>query len=90
MAKNNVTKVVFNSLWSMTDLSVFINGGNLTWRQPDLSFSMAFGLYKIVDGEEPRPPKPSRHSSSGIVPPAGCSDAQQRLSARRFPRGEGK
>jgi hypothetical protein len=53
VAKNNVTKVVFNSLWSMTDLSVFINGGNPTPGANPTYPSMAFGLYKIVDGEEP-------------------------------------
>jgi hypothetical protein len=49
----SVTKVVFNSLWSMTDLSVFINGGNPTPGTNPTYPSMAFGLYKIVDGEEP-------------------------------------
>jgi hypothetical protein len=53
VAKNNVTKVVFNSLWSMTDLSIYINGGKPTQGANPTYPSTAFGLYKIVDGEEP-------------------------------------
>lgn len=42
VAKKNITAVTINSFWSMTDLSVYINGAN---------GSQAFGLYKIVDPE---------------------------------------
>jgi hypothetical protein len=42
VAKKNITAVTINSFWSMTDLSVYINGAN---------GSQAFGLYKIVEPE---------------------------------------
>ena len=42
-AKDNVTHVILNTAWSMTDLSVYINGAN--------NESQAFGLYKIVEAE---------------------------------------
>ena len=45
VAKKNITAITLNSFWSMTDLSVYINGAN---------GSQAFGLYKIV---EPEPAK---------------------------------
>lgn len=44
LAGNNVTRVILNTAWSMTDLSVYINGAD--------NESQAFGLYKIVE-EEP-------------------------------------
>ena len=44
LADKNVTRVILNTAWSMTDLSVYINGAN--------NESQAFGLYKIVE-EEP-------------------------------------
>lgn len=44
VAKKNITAVTINTAWSMTDISVYINGANNT--------SQAFGLYKIVE-EEP-------------------------------------
>ena len=40
VAKKNITAVTLNTAWSMTDLSVYINGAN--------NQSQAFGLYKIV------------------------------------------
>ena len=40
VAKKNITAITLNTAWSMTDLSVFINGAN--------NSSQAFGLYKIV------------------------------------------
>ena len=43
VAKKNITAVTINTAFSMTDLSVFINGAN--------NQSQAFGLYKIVEGE---------------------------------------
>jgi hypothetical protein len=42
VAKKNITAITLNSFWSMTDLSVYINGAN---------GSQAFGLYKIVEPE---------------------------------------
>ena len=43
LAGNNVTRVILNTAWSMTDLSVYINGAD--------NESQAFGLYKIVESE---------------------------------------
>ena len=43
VAKKNITAITMNSFWSMTDLSVYINGAN--------NQSQAFGLYKIVEPE---------------------------------------
>lgn len=40
-ADKNVTRVILNTVWSMTDLSVFINGGN--------SGTQAFALYNVVE-----------------------------------------
>ena len=40
LADKNVTRVILNTAWSMTDLSVYLNGAN--------NASQAFGLYKIV------------------------------------------
>ena len=44
LADKNVTRVILNTAWSMTDLSVYINGAD--------NESQAFGLYKVVE-EEP-------------------------------------
>ena len=50
VAKDNVTKVVLNTAWSMTDISTHINGGDPQsdghggYTYP----TQAFGLYKIV------------------------------------------
>lgn len=43
LADKNVTRVILNTAWSLTDLSVYINGAN--------NQSQAFGLYKIVESE---------------------------------------
>jgi HK97 family phage major capsid protein len=43
LADKNVTRVILNTAWSMTDLSVYINGAD--------NESQAFGLYKIVESE---------------------------------------
>lgn len=43
VAKKNITAVTINTAWSMTDISVYINGAN--------NQSQAFGLYKVVEGE---------------------------------------
>ena len=43
VAKKNITAVTINTAWSMTDISVYINGAN--------NQSQAFGLYKIVESE---------------------------------------
>lgn len=41
LADKNVTRVILNTAWSMTDLSVYLNGAD--------NASQAFGLYKIVN-----------------------------------------
>ncbi len=51
VAKDNVTKVVMNTAWSMTDLSTHINGGTPTTDNPPVYPTQAFGLYKIVEAE---------------------------------------
>ena len=43
VAKKNLTAVTLNSAWSMTDLSVYINGANGT--------TQAFALYEVVEAE---------------------------------------
>ena len=43
LADRNITRVILNTAWSMTDLSVYINGAN--------NVSQAFGLYKVVEPE---------------------------------------
>ena len=43
VAKKNITAVTINTAWSMTDISVYINGAN--------NESQAFGLYKVVEDE---------------------------------------
>ena len=48
VAKDNVTKVVLNTAWSMTDLSIYINGGDSAHSYP----TQAFGLYKVVSEPE--------------------------------------
>lgn len=43
LADKNVTRVILNTAWSMTDLSVYINGAD--------NESQAFGLFKVVESE---------------------------------------
>ena len=43
LADKNVTRVILNTAWSMTDLSVYINGAD--------NESQAFGLFKVVETE---------------------------------------
>ena len=159
MSKKNITAITLNTAFSMTDLSIYINGAGGT--------TQAFACYAVMDANTPQV-LASQHAvtvakngsktvpaisnvsgavityavttaltgvsvtnagvisagttagtavitvtatydtnktvrlflpklslsylseSSGIVPPAGCSDAQQRLSARRFTQGEGR
>jgi hypothetical protein len=50
VAKDNVTKIILNTEWSMTDLSIYINGGTPTG-DPATYPTQAFGLYKIVEAE---------------------------------------
>ena len=43
VAKKNITAVTLNTAWSMTDLSIYINGANGT--------TQAFALYEVVEAE---------------------------------------
>jgi hypothetical protein len=51
VAKKNVTAVTINTAWSMTDLSVYINGGKPSG-SPAVYPSQAFQLYKVDRGGE--------------------------------------
>ena len=51
VAMKNIIRVVFNSFWSMTDLSTKINGGKPAGN-PAVYPSQAFQLYKVSRGEE--------------------------------------
>lgn len=48
VARKNITAITLNSAWSMTDLSIYINGGQPSG-SPAVYPSQAFGLYKIVE-----------------------------------------
>lgn len=50
VAKQNVTKIVMNTAWSMTDLSVYINGGEPQIVNGEKVYpTQAFAIYKIVE-----------------------------------------
>ena len=51
VAKKNITAITLNTAWSMTDLSIYINGGNPTGDSVPQYPTQAFALYKVVDGE---------------------------------------
>ena len=51
VAKKNITAVTLNTAFSMTDLSVYINGGQPSG-SPAVYPTQAFGLYKIVEEAE--------------------------------------
>jgi hypothetical protein len=44
LADKNVTRLVLNTAWSMTDLSIYINGGT---KVGDNYVTQAFALYKV-------------------------------------------
>jgi hypothetical protein len=46
VAKKNITAVTLNTAWSMTDLSVYINGGSPSGN-PAVYPTQAFALYKV-------------------------------------------
>ena len=52
VAKKNITAITMNSAWSMTDLSIYINGGQPTGDTNPTYPTQAFALYKVVDAEE--------------------------------------
>ena len=47
LADKNVTRLVLNTAWSMTDLSIYINGGDKTAGYP----TQAFALYTVEGGD---------------------------------------
>ena len=47
VARKNITAITINMAWSMTDLSIYINGGQPSG-SPATYPSQAFGLYKVV------------------------------------------
>lgn len=51
VAKKNITAVTLNTAFSMTDLSIYINGGQPSG-SPAVYPTRAFGLYKIVEEAE--------------------------------------
>lgn len=51
VAKKNITAVTLNTAFSMTDLSIYINGGQPSG-SPAVYPTQAFGLYKIVEESE--------------------------------------
>ena len=45
LADKGVTRLILNTAWSMTDLSIYINGGDAEHSYP----TQAFALYKVVE-----------------------------------------
>ena len=45
LADKGVTRLILNTAWSMTDLSIYINGGDAAHDYP----TQAFALYKVVE-----------------------------------------
>lgn len=50
LADKGLTRVILNTSWSMTDLSIYINGGQPTGDSVPQYPTQAFALYKVVDG----------------------------------------
>ena len=50
LADKNITRVVLNTAWSFTDLSVYINGGEPTGN-PATYPTQAFALYTVAEAE---------------------------------------
>jgi hypothetical protein len=50
-ADKNVTRLILNTAWSMTDLSIYINGGTpVTDSEGHTTYpTQAFALYNIVE-----------------------------------------
>lgn len=53
LADRNVTRVILNTAWSFTDLSVYINGGEPSADTPPVYPTQAFALYTVQDQSEP-------------------------------------
>lgn len=49
LADRNVTRVVLNTAWSMTDISTHINGGEETSQGSGVFKTQAFALYTVTD-----------------------------------------
>ena len=52
LADRNITRVILNTAWSITDLSVYINGGEPTG-DPATYPTQAFALYTVQEQSEP-------------------------------------
>ena len=53
LADRNITRVILNTAWSITDLSVYINGGEPTGATPPEYPTQGFALYTVQDQSEP-------------------------------------
>lgn len=53
LADRNITRVILNTAWSITDLSVYINGGEPTGSTPPAYPTQGFALYTVQDQSEP-------------------------------------
>ena len=53
LADRNITRVILNTAWSITDLSVYINGGEPTSATPPAYPTQGFALYTVQDQSEP-------------------------------------
>jgi len=49
LADRNITRVILNTAWSLTDLSIYINGGDPTGSDPVTYPTQAFALYTVAD-----------------------------------------
>ena len=52
LADRNITRVILNTAWSMTDLSTRINGGEETAPGSGVYKTQAFALYKVEEASE--------------------------------------
>ncbi|MBQ1774668.1 MAG: phage major capsid protein [Prevotella sp.] len=52
LADRNITRVILNTAWSMTDLSTRINGGEETATGSGVYKTQAFALYKVEEASE--------------------------------------
>lgn len=53
LADRNITRVILNTAWSFTDLSVYINGGEPSADTPPVYPTQGFALYTVQTSQEP-------------------------------------